>query len=184
MVKIRTKISVLGDKCVGKSAITQMFHSDGRNYPKNYIMTNGAAYISKTVQIQDTQDSVELFVFDISGHDLYTDIIKDYMVNTNMFIIVYDCTNEQSFRNLSDWLKMAFKITQRVVPIVLVANKSDADESMIKIKHSEGKMFARSNGIQFFSLSALNYKGIKEPFEYLAKVMHKSYIDKVKTLTY
>lgn len=27
-----------GDACVGKSALMQMFHSSGQQYPKNYVM--------------------------------------------------------------------------------------------------------------------------------------------------
>lgn len=31
-------LSVVGDAAVGKSALTQMFHSDSAHYPKNYVM--------------------------------------------------------------------------------------------------------------------------------------------------
>lgn len=31
-------ISITGDACVGKSALTQVFHSGGPTYPKNYLM--------------------------------------------------------------------------------------------------------------------------------------------------
>ena len=35
---LRAKVVVVGDACVGKTAISQMFNSGGHNYPKNYIM--------------------------------------------------------------------------------------------------------------------------------------------------
>ena len=32
--------SAKGDACVGKSALTQVFHSGGPTYPKNYLMVS------------------------------------------------------------------------------------------------------------------------------------------------
>jgi len=32
-----------GDSCSGKSALTQVFHSDGAHYPKNYTLVSDAA---------------------------------------------------------------------------------------------------------------------------------------------
>ena len=30
----------IGDPCVGKTALTQAFHSDGTHFPKNYTMVS------------------------------------------------------------------------------------------------------------------------------------------------
>ena len=38
---LRCKVVIVGDAKVGKSALAQMFHSGGHNFPKNYIMTIG-----------------------------------------------------------------------------------------------------------------------------------------------
>jgi GTPase SAR1 family protein len=35
---LRCKCVVVGDACVGKTAITQVFNSGGSTYPKNYVM--------------------------------------------------------------------------------------------------------------------------------------------------
>jgi len=35
---LRTKCVLLGNPAVGKSAITQLFHSDGSQFSKNYSM--------------------------------------------------------------------------------------------------------------------------------------------------
>lgn len=36
MVFLRAKVIIIGDSCVGKSAICQVLGSDGGMYPKNY----------------------------------------------------------------------------------------------------------------------------------------------------
>lgn len=38
LVILRCKCVVVGDACVGKTALTQVFNSGGSTYPKNYIM--------------------------------------------------------------------------------------------------------------------------------------------------
>lgn len=37
---LRAKVVVVGDACVGKTAVVQMFKSGGHDYPKNYIMVS------------------------------------------------------------------------------------------------------------------------------------------------
>jgi hypothetical protein len=38
LVILRCKVVCVGDACVGKTALTQVFQSGGSTYPKNYMM--------------------------------------------------------------------------------------------------------------------------------------------------
>ena len=49
LLVLRCKLVILGDPCVGKTALTQVFQSGGSNYPKNYLMTTGADFCVKQV---------------------------------------------------------------------------------------------------------------------------------------
>ena len=40
LLVLRSKIVVVGDSHVGKTALVKMFHSGGSDYPKKYIMTS------------------------------------------------------------------------------------------------------------------------------------------------
>ena len=46
---LRAKVTIVGDQAVGKSALTQKFHSGGHMYPKNYIMTTSVDFCMKEV---------------------------------------------------------------------------------------------------------------------------------------
>ena len=59
--------SQMGDPAVGKSALTQMFHSNGQRFPKAYNMTCGVDLQVKPVKIPETEEAVELHVFDTAG---------------------------------------------------------------------------------------------------------------------
>jgi transport family protein 27 len=38
IVILRCKVVIVGDACIGKTAMTQVFVKGGSNYPKNYLM--------------------------------------------------------------------------------------------------------------------------------------------------
>ncbi len=66
-----------GDSTVGKTAIAALFQ--GKAYPKNYILTTGAEFGMKSVKIPDTENSVELYTFDVSGHEIYKNVRGKYV---------------------------------------------------------------------------------------------------------
>ena len=90
LVILRCKCVVVGDACVGKTALTQVFHSGGSTYPKNYVMVNvhdtktnivliiiqtiGAEFCVKQVPIPDTNAIVELYVFDCAGQSIFNQV--------------------------------------------------------------------------------------------------------------
>ncbi|ERE84435.1 putative intraflagellar transport protein 27 like protein [Cricetulus griseus] len=58
MVKLAAKCILAGDSAVGKTALVQMFRSDGTHFQKNYTLTTGVDLVVKTVPVLDTNDSV------------------------------------------------------------------------------------------------------------------------------
>ena len=73
MVKLAAKCILAGDPTVGKTALAQLFHSDGAHFQKNYSLTTGVDLVVKTVAVPDTGDSVELFIFDSAGKELFSE---------------------------------------------------------------------------------------------------------------
>lgn len=71
---LRCKLVVLGDACVGKTALTQVFHSGGSTYPKNYLMTTGAEFCVKQVPIPSTDVTVELYIHDCAGASIFNQV--------------------------------------------------------------------------------------------------------------
>jgi transport family protein 27 len=48
-----------------------------------YLQTFGVDLNVKTVSIPDTNDSVELFIYDSSGQEFYNDWLSRYVSNNN-----------------------------------------------------------------------------------------------------
>ena len=84
MVKLAAKCILAGDPTVGKTALAQLFHSDGAHFQKNYTLTTGVDLVVKTVAVPDTGDSVELFIFDSAGKELFSEML-DKLASISLF---------------------------------------------------------------------------------------------------
>jgi hypothetical protein len=68
---IRSKVLLLGESKVGKSAIVQMVHRDGIGYPKEYLMNTSVELCVKAVKIPQTETMVELHLLDSAGSPIF-----------------------------------------------------------------------------------------------------------------
>ncbi|PRP83320.1 hypothetical protein PROFUN_09301 [Planoprotostelium fungivorum] len=176
---LRCRLAVLGESAVGKTALIQMFKSEGAHYPKNYIMTLAAEFHSKTVQIREKDTSVEFYVMDLSGKGLYDSLRRQVLEGTSMFIVVYDVTNEESFKMAEKWIDEYNAVVSNSVGGALIGNKSDLEER-IEVKTQRGQDLAREHNLAFFECSALRGTEVETPFNWLANAFLNAYEDKMK----
>ncbi|XP_031551404.1 intraflagellar transport protein 27 homolog [Actinia tenebrosa] len=182
MVVLRAKLLIAGDSCVGKTALTQVFHSDGSQFPKNYTLTVGAEVSVKTVHIPETSDSVELYIFDSAGKELFSETVQQYWENTNLIMVAYDVSNEQSFNACNKWLERCRAATPyQSVPGALIATKTDLKQRRV-ISAKEGKEFASSKDLEYFECSAKEHQNVEAPFYFLAQEFHKIYHEKLEVM--
>ncbi|KAH3862771.1 intraflagellar transport protein 27 homolog isoform X2 [Dreissena polymorpha] len=176
---LRAKCIVVGDTTSGKSSLCQVFHSDNSFFPKNYTMTTGVELLVKTVNIPDTKDAVELFLYDSAGKEMFSDFIVKFWDHPSLLIVVYDCTSETSFNSCEKWLQRVRQLSPDVnIPGVIIANKTDLDQRRV-ISPKMGTDFAQSHGLKYFECSAKEMQGVDAPFYYLANEFHKVYQDRL-----
>lgn len=174
MVILRQKCVMCGSASVGKSAMAQVFFSDGTHYPKNYAMTVGAELTVKSVNIPDTKDSVELYVVDTAGQKIFQPLGDKYWEHAGTVAVVFDVTNVESFEKVSDWCKAVRQSVGSNLPGVLIGNKIDL-ENRRKVSSKEGKEMAKSLGLKYFECSALKALNVETPFHYLAAQYYSLY---------
>ena len=87
---------VIGDCTVGKTSIVQQFINSGTCFPKNYSMTLGGDVQSRTINIPDTSDAVELVMIDCSGRSVYNDMMGRLWEGCSLVVVVYDVTREET----------------------------------------------------------------------------------------
>jgi len=67
---------------------------------------------------------VELFLFDLSGHEFYESIALGMSKNPDLIMVTYDCTNQDSLKNSLKWLDKVKKFNNKSsLGGVLVATK-------------------------------------------------------------
>jgi Ras-related protein Rab-8A len=81
-------------------------------------------------------------------------------------ILVYDCTEEKSFSNISNWMKQIEQHASKDVAKILVGNKADKEDKVIDAE--TGKQLADEYGLEFFETSAKSGLNISELFEHIA----------------
>nr|XP_006819001.1 PREDICTED: intraflagellar transport protein 27 homolog isoform X2 [Saccoglossus kowalevskii] len=170
-----------GDSAVGKSAITQVFHSDGAHFPKSYSMTVGVELCVKSVNIPDTNDCVELYIYDSAGKELYSDYVHKFWEHPSVVMVVFDVTNETSFKSCQKWLERVKNKTNQELPGVLVGNKIDLVGRRV-ISPKIAREFAMKNSLEYCECSAKEMENVEAAFYFVANAFYRLYEEKVEVM--
>lgn len=120
------KIVMLGSSGVGKTQIlnTYCFGLNPSYYPE---ITVGCDYVLKRVLIDG--QFVKLQIWDISGAELNSPLMKIYLKGALGVLFVYDLTSESTKEALIEWrdsvLTYAEEYNGRHIPFFVVGNKMD-----------------------------------------------------------
>lgn len=144
-------------------------------------MTSGVELLVKHVNIPDSKDSVELYMYDSAGKEIFAELVQTFWEQPSVVMVVYDVTSETSFSSCAKWLERVKSRKPEVsIPGVLVANKIDLDERRV-ISPKAGMEFAESNGLKYFECSAKEMQNIDASFYYLANEFHRLYQERLET---
>ena len=110
---------------------------------------------------------MKLQVWDTAGRERFRSHYKGAMG----IILLYDCTEESTFNNISNWLKQIDTHASSNVAKVLVANKTDLPNRVISTER--GVALAEEHGLKFFETSAKTGSNINEMFFEVAEQIVK-----------
>eukprot|EP00826_Nyctotherus_ovalis_P039107 TRINITY_DN372_c0_g1_i5.p2 TRINITY_DN372_c0_g1~~TRINITY_DN372_c0_g1_i5.p2 ORF type:complete len:189 (-),score=50.91 TRINITY_DN372_c0_g1_i5:22-588(-) len=158
------KFIIIGDSGVGKTCFLMRFADD--SFTTSHISTIGIDFKIKPVTIDGK--SIKLQIWDTAGQDRFRTITQTYYKGAMGVILAYDCTDENSFNNVRNWIKQLEAHATPGVCKVLVGNKSDSPNK--KIDASKGEALAKEYGMKFFDASAKNNLNVKETFYYLSLI--------------
>uniref|UniRef100_A0A914PRN9 Uncharacterized protein n=1 Tax=Panagrolaimus davidi TaxID=227884 RepID=A0A914PRN9_9BILA len=104
-----------------------------------------------------------------SGNENYRSMLPDFSKGANGIILVYDITDESSFKEMNEWFEELKKHVHTNVIIALVGNKCDL-ESLRGISYETGKKFAEENNfLTFEETSAMNSTNVEKVFNDILK---------------
>jgi len=151
---------IIGDASCGKSSYLKMlvkeeFNSKGRS-------TIGVDF--ETYYNEYDNKRIKNHIWDTAGQEKFRSIVKLYFKGASSFIIMYDITNYNSFKNIENWL-LELNQNENYTKI-LIGNKSDLEELRVVTKE-EAKLLALKYNMNFMEISVKQNQRVKESFEKL-----------------
>jgi len=162
------KTIVVGDSGVGKSSLLLRFTDN--DYHENFCPTIGVDFRVKTVVHEDK--SIKLNIWDTAGQEKYQTICYSYYKGADGILLVYDVTDEQSFRNVEKWLEQIKEMSLKNPKLILVGNKSDRI-NMRTITREEGEALADKYKMDFIETSAKSGFEVNNAFYRLGVTLMK-----------
>ncbi|XP_062311670.1 intraflagellar transport protein 27 homolog isoform X2 [Osmerus eperlanus] len=146
------------------------------------MVTAGVELVVKSVNIPETSDSVELYIFDSAGRETFVEACEKMWGQPSVLCLVYDVSSEVSFSSCSRWMERVRAHCQGLqVPGVLVGNKSDLS-SRREVEASVAQGWAQSQGLEYHETSAKEMENCEAPFLSLAMAFHALYQDRLQTI--
>jgi len=167
-VEYRFKVVMLGDGAVGKTALTTRFTQEF--FDADYKRTIGSDFAIKKLEIPEIDANVTLQVWDLAGQPRFEVVRQGFYRGARGGLLVYDVTRRRTFLNIQNWKDEAFKNLTREIPLVVVANKVDLEDSRI-VSTEEGKAWAEKYGHLYVESSALTGENVEESYVTLCKTM-------------
>ena len=84
---------------------------------------------NKIVTVDDTK--VKLQIWDTAGQERFRTITSSYYRGAHGIIVVYDCTDQESFNNVKHWFEEINRYACENVNKLLVGNKIDMVEKKV-----------------------------------------------------
>lgn len=133
------KVVLLGDGAVGKTSMRQQYL--GKGFKEGYSMTIGADFCVKRVELSNMV--VTFQIWDLAGQQRFDVVREVYYRGSSGALLVFDVSNPRSFENLPSWLNELTKNNyDRIVPIVLIGNKTDLRGTVPCLPKEAGQQYA------------------------------------------
>ncbi len=162
---ISCKVVFLGDTAVGKSCLAVRFvRNDFFEFQEPTI---GAAFLGKTMTYGTNRYKFE--IWDTAGQERYRSLAPMYYRGARAAVVVYDITEEESFKGAKSWIKEIKQKTSNCL-IVLIGNKVDLMNNR-KVNIHKVKDYANENNLIYMESSAKTGLNVDKIFTTIAHNM-------------
>ncbi|GBP15285.1 Ras-related protein Rab-1A [Eumeta japonica] len=111
--------------------------------------------------------TIKLQIWDTAGQERFRTITSSYYRGAHGIIVVYDCTDQESFNNVKQWLEEIERYACENINKLLVGNKSDLTTKKV-VDHTTAAEYANQLGIPFLETSAKSATNVEQAFMTMA----------------
>ena len=132
-------------------------------------------YYNETYQLPDSSyANVEILY--TGGQEIYNSINRQYYLIADCCLLVYDISNEVSFKEISNYyLKQIKDNCKEGIKIILLGNKTDLDNRVVS--KEDGIKLAEENGFIFMETSCELNSNVSDAFETLILITNTEMIN-------
>lgn len=158
------KIVLIGDPCVGKTAIAHRLCNNGFN--EVYNSTIGVDFFSLSTRVKD--DIIKTHIWDTAGQENFSAIISTYYRGISGAIIVFDLSNKKSFLHCSKWINEVKQknVGQKNPTIFLLGNKK---ENPRQVPQEDIDNFCLFHNVHYCEASARKNEGVFDCYQQLVE---------------
>ena len=168
------KIIIIGDSGTGKTSLLSQAISG--KFEDLHNLTIGVEFASKRYILDKSNLDVKLLIWDTAGQEAYRAITKSYYKNISGAIIVFNLTNNKSFKNIQFWMdELKNSCDIKNIPCILVGNKSDLKDRTVTYK--DAKNIAKKLGIEYYEISSKNNEQCCKIFKDITEKIAKYNMD-------
>lgn len=162
---MQIKLLTIGNSGVGKTCLLLRYAND--SFSPTFITTIGIDFKIKTVEIDGKR--IKLQIWDTAGQERFKTITTSYFRGAQGIMLVYDCTDRNSFNSIKTWVEEIDRNADKHVNKILIGNKCDVEESARNVTRAEGERLAREYNMAFFETSAKKNIGVEDAFMTIAR---------------
>jgi small GTP-binding protein len=172
--KLSFRAVAVGDSSVGKTSIINRFLRD--TFELEEPETIGVLYEAFVQEVHGT--AVEIQLWDTAGQEQYRSLGPIYFRSASAAIVVFDLTNEESFRSIGEWINSFRNVCTDSAIVIVVGNKCDRTDRTVQAE--EAKAWAKEHDASYVETSAKTGQGVKVLFDELVALLAPSLVDVVE----
>jgi len=143
---------LIGDSTVGKTCFLTRYFKNQFN--ETFLSTIGIDKEIKHVKVGN--DSYKMTLWDTAGQERFKCLPKKYYQNADGVLLLFDVTNEETFNNVTNWMKDVKENSNKDgkesdIALYLIGNKIDKPDRVIAKETAETQ--AKSLGMKYFEVS-------------------------------
>ena len=143
---------LIGDSTVGKTCFLTRYFKNQFN--ETFLSTIGIDKEIKHVKVGN--DNYKMTLWDTAGQERFKCLPKKYYQNADGVLLLFDVTNEDTFNNVSNWMKDVKENSNKDgkesdIALYLIGNKIDKPDRVISKETAETQ--AKSLGMKYFEVS-------------------------------
>ena len=147
------KVIFIGEAGVGKTSLLKSIFGIKFNSEERSTLTS--SYSTKNMKVDGEEYIFHLW--DTIGTEKFRSLTKMFFKNSKIVILVYDITNEKSFKELNYWYKQVKnELGEDEFTLIIVGNKKDLF-NLEEVRENKGKEYANNRNAKFKLSSAKTY---------------------------